>query len=69
MQQDLLQVLFSAIDIDNDGEITSDELHRCLQFRQAHYSPVMIENYFQQADTDGNGKIDFHEFQEFMKKL
>lgn len=57
-----MQELFKAIDTDNSGTITVDELRNAL-FHWGHkISSMELEQLMRFADVDGNGTIDYKEF-------
>mmetsp|Transcript_41174 Transcript_41174/g.54079 ORF Transcript_41174/g.54079 Transcript_41174/m.54079 type:complete len:106 (+) Transcript_41174:1009-1326(+) len=54
-----LKEIFQALDADNNGSITFDELQRGLGDRENGQELV---NILKGADTDGNGTINYTEF-------
>jgi len=49
---------FCEMDRDGDGTITADELRQVLKDE----SPEQVEQYMQEYDADGDGRIDYSEF-------
>ena len=54
-----LKALFMQLDINNDGSITYDELHKGLK---DYENGDMILELMKSADTDGSGEINYTEF-------
>jgi Ca2+-binding EF-hand superfamily protein len=65
-EKENLAKVFKKIDLDNDGTITKDEIHRFYQTnRHAHslkLSEAEVKLIFDKMDTNGDGKISFLEF-------
>lgn len=57
---------FRLFDKNGDGFITSDEISSLLQTLQVDVPKGTIPQIFSRYDTDGNGLIDFDEFQEML---
>eukprot|EP00536_Pseudo-nitzschia_multiseries_P002086 jgi/Psemu1/235350/estExt_Genewise1.C_280011 len=57
---------FSLFDKDGDGTIDSEELGGILRSLGNQPTEEEIEDMMREADTDGNGTIDFAEFVEMM---
>ncbi|KNC81283.1 AGC/DMPK/ROCK protein kinase [Sphaeroforma arctica JP610] len=65
LSHDEIQQLFQTFDTDGDHKVTPDELQIGL-FRLGHSTvPGFVHHIFEQADTDGDGGIDIHEFKIF----
>lgn len=62
-----IEQAFKFFDTDNNGYIDGKELKELLVDKQmAHMETKHFENILQEADEDGNGKIDFKEFVRLM---
>lgn len=66
-ERDQLYESFKAFDVNNDGKISKEELftgykkiYKHLNDDQIH---VEVEKIFKAADQDGNGEIDYSEWQ------
>eukprot|EP00803_Ostreobium_quekettii_P009919 evm.model.scf_2513EXC.1 EVM.evm.TU.scf_2513EXC.1 scf_2513EXC:242-4351(+) len=57
-----LKELFKAIDVDNSGTITVDELKNAIQKWGHKIKMDEIQKIIEIADIDGNGVIDYNEF-------
>jgi len=57
---------FSLFDKDGDGTIDADELGTVLRSLGHQPTEEEVEDMIREADTDGNGTIDFQEFIEMM---
>ena len=63
-----LKKIFDAIDTDESGMITADELLAASdQLDLDGITPARIKKMMKEADTDGDGGVDFDEFVEVMK--
>lgn len=60
-----LQFAFRMFDKDNDGTISSDELKRMLQ-NARNISDTVWNELIAQVDSNGDGVIDFSEFQDLV---
>ncbi|XP_033749097.1 calmodulin-beta-like [Pecten maximus] len=60
-EKQALQKAFETLDRDGDGFLTTEELRAALQYN-SDITDDEIEIFFMEADTDGNGKIDYTEF-------
>ena len=63
-----LQMAFRAFDIDGNGKIDRDELAQVMKNLGQELSAEEIEAMMKEADTDGDGTIDFEEFKALMAK-
>ena len=69
MKRKQLKKIFDAIDTDESGMITADELLAASdQLDLDGITPARIKKMMREADTDGDGGVDFDEFVEVMKK-
>lgn len=59
--------LFQEYDVDNSGAISPDELRKLLQASGEEMDDAELASVIQQADTDKDGEIDFHEFVGLMR--
>ena len=59
---------FKVFDIDGDGLITEDELHVTMNNLGEPMNDVEVKAMINEADLDGDGKINFKEFQRLMDK-
>nr|ABV22565.1 calcium-dependent protein kinase [Physcomitrium patens]ABV22571.1 calcium-dependent protein kinase [Physcomitrium patens]PNR48541.1 hypothetical protein PHYPA_013018 [Physcomitrium patens] len=57
-----LKEMFKAMDTDNSGTITFDELKEGLHRQGSKLVESDVKKLMEAADVDGNGKIDFSEF-------
>nr|XP_056701877.1 calmodulin-like [Euleptes europaea] len=67
---------FSHLDKDGDGSVTPDELGtvmRSLEHVLIHlgekFTDEKMEIMVKEADVDGNGKVNYHEFLKMMMEL
>ena len=61
--------MFEIFDKDGDGSIDKTELQAILSLTGEKISREEVAVIMQEADTDGNGCIDFNEFKQMMKLL
>ena len=59
---------FKVFDRDGDGLITEDELHVTMTNLGEPMNEVEVKAMIDEADLDGDGKINFKEFQQLMDK-
>ena len=59
---------FKVFDRDGDGLITEDELHITMDNLGEPMNEVEVKAMIDEADLDGDGKINFKEFQQLMDK-
>ena len=64
--QDELLSAFRAMDQDGSGELTQAELKEALASMGAKFSDKQVTDMMADADEDGNGTIDYHEFAAIM---
>ena len=60
------QVIFQSMDLNLDGNVSLDELKRCMT--ESLVSEQAINDIFSSVDEDGSGGIDFDEFQRIMRR-
>lgn len=65
LTDDIIKYAFSFFDKDKSGEITVEELYEIFGSKNADKIKQLVD----EVDTDKNGKIDFNEFKEMMKKI
>uniref|UniRef100_A0A0E0KIA5 EF-hand domain-containing protein n=1 Tax=Oryza punctata TaxID=4537 RepID=A0A0E0KIA5_ORYPU len=65
-QIEQLKEVFAFFDKNNDGVITSEELGEVLSSLGQNHSEAELKRIIKEADADGNGVIDFHEFLNLM---
>ena len=53
-------------DIDGDGSISSDELHKVLKSLQEQCTRIDCENMIKGVDSNGDGQVSFDEFMVMM---
>ena len=72
---DVVENLWNEYDQDNSGFLDREEMVPLAQAALAQIGfnqqldPAVIDAFFQEIDSDGNGKIDKSELQKFMKSL
>lgn len=57
---------FRRLDADGDGTLDKRELGRLLRAGDPHLSDSEVQMLFKQVDRDGNGRIDFVEFVDYV---
>lgn len=57
-----LKEMFKAMDVDNSGTITYEELKNGLQQQGSRLNESDVQKLMEAADVDGNGTIEFNEF-------
>mmetsp|Transcript_14074 Transcript_14074/g.18235 ORF Transcript_14074/g.18235 Transcript_14074/m.18235 type:complete len:150 (-) Transcript_14074:474-923(-) len=60
---------FQAFDRDKSGTVDSDEIKFVFEALGIELSQQMAEDMIKMFDTDGNGELDFKEFQALYKQL
>lgn len=70
MRDDYLKTAFDMFDKDGSGKISVDELKHILQGEDLNnlVSPGELEGYLKEVDSNGDGELDFDEFQQMMSK-
>ena len=70
MRDDYLRTAFDLFDKDKSGKIDKEELISILAGEEAadHIPKDKLLVYMQEVDENGDGEIDFDEFQEMMAK-
>ena len=59
--------MFKIYDKNGDGFITCDEMKVLMHFFYGeNFSDVEINEVIEEADKDGDGKVNFEEFKEFL---
>lgn len=58
-EQNLFKKSFNKFDKDGDGYVTFEELKRGLKDMGTRISDAEVQRYFDEADTDKDGKIDY----------
>lgn len=58
--------IFNSIDTNGDGMIDLIELAHAVR-GEIHFTPYRVQQLLEEADLDGNGKIDFNEFARVME--
>ena len=64
-ENDLVEA-FKVFDKDQDGSITQDELRSVMSNLGQKLSPQELDEMIKEADTDGDGKINYKEFVKMM---
>ncbi|KAI8967427.1 putative calmodulin [Mycotypha africana] len=67
-QNDLMDA-FKVFDKDNDGYITQDELRTVMTNLGQNLSAQELEEMIKEADTDGDGRINYKEFGRMMDTM
>lgn len=70
MRDDYLKTAFDMFDKDGSGKISVDELKQILQGEDMNnlVTSDVLEGYLKEVDSNGDGELDFSEFQEMMAK-
>lgn len=70
MRDDYLKTAFDMFDKDGSGKISVDELKQILQGEDINnlVTSDVLEGYLKEVDSNGDGELDFAEFQEMMSK-
>lgn len=58
-EQNLFKKSFNKFDKDGDGYVTFEELKSGLKGMRTRISDAEVQRYFDEADTDKDGKIDY----------
>ena len=66
-EQDYLET-FQLLDINEDGYLTKDQLKLLFKNISLDMDEDMLDEFFQYADKDTDGKINVYEFMSFMKE-
>lgn len=64
--EELLRRAFRVFDKDHLGFISAKEIHRVMICLGEKFTDQEVENMIQQADTDGDGQINYEEFLKLM---
>lgn len=64
-----LWAAFKMIDKDESGKISYDEVKEMLSMGQNAFSETEFNETVKQIDIDGDGQIDFNEFEKMMQIL
>lgn len=59
MEKERLIASFETLDRDHDGSITIAELRFALKMKGSPFTEEELADIIKEADTDGNGKIDY----------
>ena len=57
-----LKQAFAAMDTNNDGQVTKEELKSLLSQLGESVDDAVIDEMIKIADVNGDGKVDFNEF-------
>ena len=60
---------FASADVNRDGKLSYDELKDLLQNLGLEKDEQKLDNFVRAVDTDGDGTIDFTEFQSILDKM
>ena len=63
-----LRPVFNKFDIDGSGSISTEELGRACKEIGLSLSPAHLDQMMKDADPNGNGTVDYEEFQIVLKK-
>merc|ERR1712072_726893 len=66
--EDLIMAAFKTFDADNSGYIDKDELLNTLTTMGDKVDEKMVTAMIEEADVDGDGKLDYKEFAKIMMK-
>lgn len=61
-----LRQAFKVFDADGNGTISKSELKRVMDMLGEKLSDAQIDEMMREADTNGDGEIDFNEFRHMM---
>jgi len=62
-QRPQLQILFDALDADNNHTLDKDEVRNLVsQVLKTDATPILVDTVFAEMDDDGSGAVDFEEF-------
>ena len=53
---------FKKMDIDQDGKLNKEDLEQILRLDTVSIGKVDVQEMINEADLDGDGKIDYNEF-------
>src|SRR5690606_38206959 len=59
--------VFNFYDVDQNGEISKEELKHVLESFRASINDLELNTFFEQYDIDASNYIDFNEFLEIIK--
>eukprot|EP01071_Lankesteria_metandrocarpae_P004306 Lankesteria_metandrocarpae@DN3475_c0_g1_i1.p1 len=68
-QESVCRAAFRVFDLDGNGKISLDEMHRVLElnFVREAFTRETVEEIVQEVDTNNDGSIDFEEFMRMMR--
>jgi len=67
LKRDHLEMLFNALDVDNNGTLDKEEVERLISqvLKKGTVSPLLLETLWLEMDGDGSGAVDINEFATF----
>ncbi|KAJ8300124.1 hypothetical protein KUTeg_021643 [Tegillarca granosa] len=63
-----LRKLFEKLDVNKDGKVDMDDLNKALHDMQVPQLPGHAKEFFKAHDSDHDGRIDFHEFVDYVRE-
>jgi len=67
--EERLRKIFRSIDLDGDGSLNATEITKAFEKSGSKPSPTEVFAMIAEADTTGNGVIDFNEFVQMFEKV
>lgn len=59
IERERMMAAFQTIDKNKDGFLTFNELKYALMYKNEDVDVKQVEDFIQEADTNGDGKIDY----------
>ena len=63
---DDVKIAFRRFDVNNDGHLDRNEFRQLLLATSSKNADAQVDEIFRQADTDGDGKVDYQELIKYM---
>ena len=68
-KRDSMREVFRLVDKDSDGLISAEEVKHVVKILGKNLSDIEIAKMMKEADNDGDGQINYDEFDKFIAKL